>query len=174
MPLSIDSRRNYMPSRGTVTRFISGYFKVIKTLCIMFLIMEVAVISYVVFGRYVLSRSPGWGEEMALFCMIWFALLSASFPVRDGSHIRLSLFVDALPRKIQIPFHFLSTMLVYCFAAFLVIEGFRLTSFSRRAIMPGMEISTAWLYLALPVSGISIFIAALEGPLKRVLCSRNK
>ena len=60
---------------------------VVEYICKFMLVVQLVVVSGVVIGRYVFSVTPAWGEEMALFAMVWFGLLSASIGVRDDTHL---------------------------------------------------------------------------------------
>ena len=50
-------------------------FGIVKYACVLILAALVAVVFSIFFGRYVLSRSPIWGEPFSLLCLVW--MLSA-------------------------------------------------------------------------------------------------
>ena len=55
-----------------------------------------------VFTRYALGRASIWTEELALFLFTWIILLGGSLGMRDGFHVRLTLFLDSLPRQARV------------------------------------------------------------------------
>lgn len=71
--------------------------QVIDALCIVMLLVMVAAMSWQVFGRYVLDRSPSWAEELARYMMVWLTFLGAASVLRDGGHLTVTALVDALP-----------------------------------------------------------------------------
>ena len=99
--------------------------KVVEYVCKVMLLIQLVVVSGVVFGRYVYSYSPAWGEELALFAMVWFGLLSASTRVRDDAHL---------------------------------VQGINLVDMTRNNSLPGMGISSSFLYASVPAAGLAIII----------------
>jgi amino acid transporter len=59
----------------------------------------VVCVSIVVIGRYVFNSTPAWGEEIGLFCMVWFALLSAASGIFDNCHIRVTILSTLLSKR---------------------------------------------------------------------------
>ncbi|MFP5406580.1 MAG: TRAP transporter small permease, partial [Gammaproteobacteria bacterium] len=51
---------------------------------------------YQVFGRYVLNSAPGWTEEVARMLIVWLTMLGAGACLRGGSHIAVTVLVNAL------------------------------------------------------------------------------
>ena len=132
--------------------------KTVEYVCKVMLVIQLLVVSGVVFGRYVFSYSPAWGEELALFAMVWLGLLSASTRVRDDSHLSLTFMDNYLPPraiKIRDVLVMLATAL---FGLFLLIQGANLVDMTRNNTLPGMGISSSILYAAVPVAGLAIVI----------------
>lgn len=132
--------------------------KTVEYVCKVMLVIQLLVVSGVVFGRYVFSYSPAWGEELALFAMVWLGLLSASTRVRDDSHLSLTFMDNYLPPraiKIRDVLVMLATAL---FGLFLLIQGANLVDMTRNNTLPGMGISSSVLYAAVPVAGLAIVI----------------
>lgn len=132
--------------------------KTVEYVCKVMLVIQLLVVSGVVFGRYVFSYSPAWGEELALFAMVWLGLLSASTRVRDDSHLSLTFMDNYLPPraiKIRDALVMLATAL---FGLFLLIQGANLVDMTRNNTLPGMGISSSILYAAVPVAGLAIVI----------------
>lgn len=130
----------------------------IFTISKIFLLIQVIITSYVVFGRFILDKTPGWGEELSLLCMVWFSLLSAGLALKEDNHIRLSLVDLILPEKALRVLAWFTNILIFCFGLFMIVGGIRLMILTQNAIMPGSGISTLWLYMSLPVAGGSIIL----------------
>lgn len=60
------------------------------------LVLVTGIISWQVFGRFVLNSSPSWTEQAALLLMIWYVMLGAAAGVKEGFHIRIALFEQKL------------------------------------------------------------------------------
>lgn len=148
-------------SNSTFERIFDKLYSVINNLCRIFMLIQTIVVVYVVFGRYILNNTPAWGEELSLLSMVWFSLLSASLATKTDDHIRISIVDNILPEKIlkllQLIFYFLTVI----FAIFMIVEGTKLTVLTLRSIMPGLGISISWLYLSVPIAGLSLLLTLI-------------
>lgn len=149
-----------------VRRAIGGcaYYSGIATglLCKLFLIVLVLSVSWVVFGRYVLGKTPRWGEELALLLMVWFGLLSASLAIRENTHLRLSLLNFMVPERCLKYVERFVMLVMGVFAVFFVVSGVDLVELTSGSVMSGLGVSSAWLYLAVPVSGAAMLIQIVD------------
>ena len=99
---------------------------IVEYICKFMLLVQLIVVSGVVFGRFVLNVTPAWGEEMALFAMVWFGLLSASIGVREDSHLCLSLFEDRMSKRMKQVRDGFVFLAIASFGLFLLVQGFRM------------------------------------------------
>ena len=60
------------------------------------LLAMTAIISWQVFGRFVLNSSPSWTEQASLVLMIWYVMFAAAAGVHEGFHIRIGLIEERL------------------------------------------------------------------------------
>ena len=153
-----------------LTALIKIVDRVVEYICKFMLVVQLVVVSGVVVGRYVFNVTPAWGEEMALFAMVWFGLLSASIGVRDDTHLCLSLFDDKLSKtakQVRDAFVFL---MIASFGLFLIVQGVKMIELTRNNSLPGMKISSSWLYAAIPVSGVAIIMQVIARVRKSYGC----
>ena len=73
--------------------------RLINAICVGAITIQVIAILIMVFGRYFFSYVPMGTEELALFCMVWFSLLSISLSVRDDTHVKMEIVDKFLPGK---------------------------------------------------------------------------
>ena len=145
----------------------SLFYKVINGLCSFFLIMQVAVVTIVVVGRFVFSKTPGWGEELALLCMVWFSLLSISLGIVDSRHLKMTILEMYAHRYINNYVKVFSYFVFFSISIFMTIEGTKLSILTSTSMMPGLHLPGAFLYSAVPVSGFIMFIALVGKLLRR-------
>ena len=134
-------------------------YRIIQMSCLVFMMVQVVIVVYVVFGRFVLNNTPKWGEEIALLAMVYLSLFSAALAMEDDGHIRMT-FVDKFfgKRGLWIR-NTLFYILNVSFCIFLVIEGFNLLNLTKSSILPGSRLPVPVLYISVPVSSIGyIFI----------------
>lgn len=82
-------------------KFADSVNLIVRYACIVFFsIMVIDVVASVVM-RYVLVKPMVWGEQLAVYCMIWIAFLSSSIAFRRGAHMGLDLLVKSLDPKLS-------------------------------------------------------------------------
>jgi len=142
--------------------FTSPIYRWIRHTCNVLLVLQVVLVCYIVFARFVLNDSPPWGEEVALLFMVWFCLLSPPEALHENRHLAISLSQNYLPGSVLRIIDAINHLLVLVFAAFMVIEGTNLTMLTSRNILPGMGISASILYASVPAAGIILAIASID------------
>lgn len=138
----------------------------IATSCL-FVVM-VASIAYQIVLRYVFSKANAWSEELARYAFIWLVMLAASLGARRGRHMCIDFIVDKLPAPLK-TFITLGTRLLAIFF-FLVLgwKGGELLSFTMNQNSTGLEISMAFVYLAIPIGAFFMILFSVEDILLRL------
>ncbi|MBQ9526413.1 MAG: TRAP transporter small permease [Fretibacterium sp.] len=132
----------------------SAVFGLVKYVCVAILAALVAVVFSIFFGRYVLSRSPIWGEPFSLLCLVWISLLGSALAVRNDEHLRVTMFDEKLGKKGLISTEILSTACIVVFSVFLIYYGSALTRKGAINNMAGINVPYSVMYISLPVTGV--------------------
>ena len=155
---------------GKFTSWISaGVDLLIGRACLAFamstLALALASVALQVVFRYGLNNSLLWAEELARYAIIWSTFVGAAVAYRQGAHVGLTVLGDALP---QMPSRLLARaihLVVLGFAGLVAWEGWFLFArvLARGEITNGLQTEIAWFYLAIPVGGALLVVAAAEG-----------
>lgn len=129
------------------------------------LLLIVISLAWQVFGRYVLSHSPSWCEEVARFAMIWLTLLAGAAALRRGQHIAVTSLLAALPGRLQQALMLVRDLCILAAAALIAWTGFAFARMNAGQESPAMEISMAVPYAALVAGGV---LMALQLALSRL------
>ena len=143
-------------------------YRVISWICLFSMTVQVLIVVYVVFGRFVLNNTPKWGEEIALLAMVWFSLLSAGLAMEDDIHIRMSVFDRLFSRKARIARDSIFFALNLILSIFLVVEGIKLLFLTKSSIMPGSRLPVPILYLSVPVASVGYVYILIVKFIKQV------
>lgn len=135
--------------------------RIALTVCKLFLLVQVTVVSYVVFGRFVLNKTPGWGEELALLCMVWFSMLSIGLGVKSDSHIRMNLYESLIPKRFHHLLEYLWFALDVGLALVLVVAGWQMAALAGYSTLSGLGVSSAFLFASVPAGGAFMLIAVV-------------
>ena len=126
------------------------------------LLLMTAIIAWQVFARYVLNDSPAWGEQAALLLMIWYVMFAAAAGVREGFHIRITIFAESLPDKPKRLVNLASHTIVALFGLAMCWWGIDLVRETWHHVIPTLGLSRGYAYLPIAASGALIFCFALE------------
>jgi TRAP-type C4-dicarboxylate transport system permease small subunit len=146
-----------------LSNIFTFFDRLVDVLCKMLLLVQVIVVSIVVFGRVLFKVTPSWGEQISLVAMVWFGLLSASIAVRDNSHICVTLLEKVLPPVWLQWNDRINAVLMFLFSTFMVIVGIQLTKLTALNILTGLNIPSSWLYASVPAAGLAIMVQLFRG-----------
>ena len=80
-----------------VLKYICDFLDMLcRKLCLVIGIVMVVDLFLGVFTRFVLNSPLNWTEEIARFCMLWFAFIGGSVEMKKGNLINFSFIVDKL------------------------------------------------------------------------------
>ncbi|WP_271077283.1 TRAP transporter small permease [Aurantiacibacter sp. MUD61] len=125
------------------------------------LVLMTAVISWQVFGRFILEASPSWSEQTAMLLMIWYVFLAAAAGVWERFHIRIELLERSLSpqgmKRLRIGIH----LLIAVFGLIFLIYGAMLAWEVRVHVIPSLGISRLFAYLPIPFAGLLMALFSL-------------
>lgn len=134
---------------------MSKITKFLKIIGMLLLFMLFALISVNIVLRYFFNRPIFWAEELTNFLFIWFSFIAASYAITKGSHVRVTVFVNLMPKKIQ-------TILSIIINLVLVITCFAFIVPTLK-VLPVLNISSA---LRIPEKYVFVII-----PIFFILCT---
>ena len=126
------------------------------------LMLMTLIIAWQVFARYVLNASPAWGEQAALLLMIWYVMFAAAAGVREGFHIRITVFADSLPEKPKRVINLIAHTIVGLFGLAMAWWGIELVRETWHHVIPTLGLSRGFAYVPIAAAGVLIFGFALE------------
>ena len=140
-------------------------YKVMLTVCKLFLIADILITSMAVAGRYIsFIPDPSWSEEVVLTLMSYMAVLSAALAIRRNAHIRMTALDRFLPKAVVKFLDILNDLLVFVLAFIMVTVGWRYaTTIGSKGTYVSMTwLSRFWMYFPIPVAGFAMIIFELE------------
>lgn len=120
--------------------------QVINAVCVVLLTVQLLAIIVMVFGRYFFRHVPAGTEQLALFCLVWFAMLSISLSVRDDSHVKMEVVDKLVGPKNVIWFQLFCALVTAAFGVIMVVYGRQICAITSMSKLTGTKIPTSWLY----------------------------
>jgi len=127
--------------------------KGIKVATILVLSVITVMVSIEVVLRYFFGKSLYVTEEFTRYSMVWMVFLASSLAVRGNYHNRVEIFVNRFRGRTRVLMNLMAHLLLLVFLVFLIVEGIVALSFQFEQIIPSLNVSMFWFYLALPVGG---------------------
>ena len=145
-----------------IEKILNRFYWLAEILCKIMMCVQIVCVAFVVVGRFVFSKTPAWGEETTLLCLVWVALISAAITLRENGHMRITAFDDRMSKRTIFVLDLICDAFLLVFAAMMIKEGLNLAKITSMSILPGLRIKSSYLYSATWVSGIVFVIAILE------------
>lgn len=140
-------------------------YKVLLVICKVLLIADILITTLSVLGRYIpFIPDPSWSEEVVLTLMSYMAVLSAALAIRRGAHIRMTAFDRYLSENTLKALDLIADLMVLAFAVVMMVIGsnYAATIGSKGTYVSMPKISRIWMYLPIPVAGVSMIVFELE------------
>lgn len=112
------------------------------------------VVSLQVFFRYVLNESLVWGWDVPRLCFIVAMLMSIPLGLRYNAHVGIDLVFERFPAAMQKGVLRLNAALMFALFAIAAYFGVALLMQTADQMMPGIQLSVGWFYVALIVSQV--------------------
>lgn len=113
-----------------------------------------------VITRYFFSKSFSWTDEIAIYCLVWFVYISASWAVRERAHIRVMNLIWALPKGLSNGLLYLSDAIWFTFAVFLTWQGvlLNISLWKQKYTSAALGIDQKWPYAIIAVGfGLMVY-----------------
>ncbi|MGB3627253.1 MAG: TRAP transporter small permease [Henriciella sp.] len=136
------------------------------------LVLMTALIGYQVFARYVLNDSPSWTEQLTLLTMLWFILFAAAAGVREGFHLRISLFESLAKGKTKLAVQLFGQASVFVFGVAMAVFGAELVAATWSHAIPALGMPRGVAYIPISLSGVLVCLFSLERALA-ILAGRD-
>lgn len=140
-------------------------YKITLFLCKMLLTVDILIATLTVTGRYIpFIPDPVWSEEVILSCMAYMTVLSGALAIRRRAHIRVTAFDKFLPERLVVISDVISDIAVLALAIVLIVVGWKYSVEigSKGSYVSMPNVSRFWMYFAIPLGGIAMFIFQVE------------
>lgn len=143
-------------------RFLEANLEELLGSVLLAIMAAIAFLNVVV--RYCTSFSFAWSEEMTVNFFVWVTLLGTARAFRDGSHLRMGIVCDSLPRAGRLACYLLGCALCLIFFGALVWTGSVevLDEWELEAISESLGLPVWWYTMATPLFSLLIIARMLQ------------
>lgn len=108
---------------GGLLRLLDRIENVMAAAAMLLLVAVTVSVCLEVFMRYVLNSPLTWVVELSEYALLYICFLGASWALRNGTHIRIDIFLSAFSQRWRQRFGVLSSLLGLGISLILVIWG---------------------------------------------------
>ncbi|MDV2686034.1 TRAP transporter small permease [Alkalihalophilus lindianensis] len=129
--------------------------KLTELIIVVFLGLTVFITLLQVFFRYVLEQPLGWSQEALLICFVYSVLFGAALCIYKREHLQVDM-LEKAPAWAQKIISTLEFTVVLIMIVVLIYFGWQLVqaNFQSGQIVGLLPIKSAYVYLAIPLSGL--------------------
>ena len=128
-----------------------------------------AMMGWLVFGRYVLNDTPTWIERAATLAILAIAMPVAAVGVRERFHLSVLGLREALPMGMQRWIALGCDAVMGLFGLGMAIWSWELVDMVAQFKIPLLGVSQGWTYVPMSVGGALMTLYAIEQVLKDFL-----
>ena len=152
---------------SSALRWLTAINRQISRLCLMLAVVGltalVAVVTWQVFGRYVLNDTPIWAESLALVLVLYVTMFGAAVGVRDAGHIGMeSLLAMMAPKRFEIAFEIIIHALVGAFGVMMAWHASLLARSVMHYAIPTLGLSEGVSHMPVIIAGMLIALFSIE------------
>lgn len=130
------------------------------------------IVTTQVIMRFIFRNPLVWSEELARYIFVWIAFIGAAYGVRWNLHIRMDLFYDKFPVKVQKIVSVGANILsIFCFS-YLVIYGVKFSISQHGIASAALGIPMSYVFFAVP-AGCALTILNLCFQTVEIFSSKN-
>ena len=118
----------------------------------------VVFLSLAVVSRYLFDVGLAWSDEAARLMFVWIVFIGFAIGVRHRAHIGVEWFVDLLPQGARRVITVIQDITLLVFSLYFFWESIVTVRFAFMQTLPALEITSAWLYMAVVVAAVLMII----------------
>ena len=147
--------------RRVISLISYGLDRICRTASIGFLSLMLLLVLFQVLARYIFQSVPVWTEEAARYCMIWGGLFGATIAFRGDKDPRLIQPPTTGSKAWVISATWIRTLATVVFLGPVLYHSDRFLARGWHRISEGLEISMAYITVAVPLTVVIIFVHLL-------------
>lgn len=120
-----------------------------------FMLLALSLVTFAqIISRYFFKFPLVWAEEFALLMMVWITFLGSALILEKLEHISIDFLVDRFNERVQSVVFIIGYSFVLVLNMVFVIGGWEVIQTTKHSVLPGMNVSVAWLYSAVFIGGL--------------------
>ena len=134
----------------------------IEGVCAILMVALAVMVFIQVFNRFVLQTPLAWSEDLAMLLYQWVVFVGAALGVKRLRHFGIELVVRQFPERLRHREELLTPIVTAVVAVVMIIQGWAILGLNRTRTYSTMDLSYAWAFLPIPLSGVLIIVYLIQ------------
>lgn len=140
----------------------------LEVLTCFLLLVTVLITAIQVFCRFVFDLSLSWSQEVLMISFVWFVLFGSALAVKHKEHLKIDL-IEKLSPRMKLFFKIIEFIVIFSFILVFIYYGIVLIfdNFKTGQTVGFLSLKVAYVYMAIPLSGVSMFYYTVKGLVRK-------
>ena len=135
----------------------------------------IIIITYQVFGRYILNQSPSWAEEVARILLVWICFFGSSLLVRNKRNIKLEIVVKKyFSGTVQKKLNLATEILIILFSPLTLKFGLELMIRNLNYTTEALHLPMSYFTLPIPVASFFTILFSIGNIFQEIGILRSR
>jgi len=142
--------------------------RLLELIAAMLVVAEVVILLLGVIARYVFHSPLIWTDELAQAVFLWLGMIGSAVALNRGEHMRMTALTARAGPIVRVALEIYSAAAGLVFLAVVLRPSIEYVQEVSRILMPGLEVSKAWLTAPLPVGFALMILIAIPRLFRQV------
>ncbi len=134
---------------------------IFKKACVSLLLIFTLVVLLQILSRNYIKIPMVWTQEVSLLCFLWSVYMGTAIAIRSRQHYIVELFPSKFVYTNKIMEMF-ADLFIFSLIIVLIVGGVKFTQMGGSRNFISIPLSMAWLFVAMPLSGVAMFLFGVE------------
>lgn len=130
----------------------------VDSISVLLLVLVVGVVLLQIIFRFFILKPLSWSEELSRYLFIWIVYIGGYLCTKSNSHLGITFFVDASPKKLSKLMTFVANLSIIIYMLIVIFYGFQLSVKVMRQPSAVLRVPMGVVYGAIPVGMLLMLI----------------
>ena len=145
--------------------------RVLELIAALLVVAEIVILFMGVVARYVFHSPLIWTDELAQAVFLWLGMIGSAVALNRGEHMRMTALTARAGHRWSVALEVYTAAAGLVFLAVVLRPSIEYVQEVSRILMPGLEVSKAWLTAPLPVGFALMILIAIPRLFRQVPAS---
>lgn len=157
----IDKKQNLLERLVDVDAWFN---KIEANFGVILLFLMMFIMTFQIVQRFVFNSGNTWSEEISRYMYIWFTLITVSYALLHGAHIKVDAFMKIFPKSVRPIIVVLGLLIIIAYSVVMIIFGIKMVALNKAMgnISLGLRLPMWIVYIITPLCHFLIIVRSIQ------------